>query len=95
MKCVLCRLIELIDCPCSQGRVLYTVINQVAGNTSGWDVWGLNFNTPLQSYIAVHSPCIYLIFRLDDHISAAFLPWLLTSGFVSASAAILGFVSGE
>ena len=44
MECVLCVLIELIDCPCSQGRVLYTVINQVAGNTSGWDVWALNFN---------------------------------------------------
>ena len=27
-------------------RVVYyiSVINQVAGNTSGWDVWGLNFN---------------------------------------------------
>ena len=43
MKCVLC---VLIDCPYFQGRVLYTVMNQVAGNTSGWDMWGLNFNIP-------------------------------------------------
>ena len=49
MKCVV--LIELIDCPCSQGRVLYTVINQVAGNTSGWDVWGLNFNSVVDDLV--------------------------------------------
>ena len=41
LKCVLC---VSIDCPYSRGRVSYTVINQVAGNTSDWDVWGLNFN---------------------------------------------------
>ena len=35
MECVLCVLIELIECPYSQGRILYTVINQVAGNISG------------------------------------------------------------
>ena len=35
LKCVLCVLIELIECPYSQGRVVYTVINQITRNTSG------------------------------------------------------------
>ena len=35
-------------------------------------VWGLNFNTPLQSYIAVLSPCVTLILRLNSTI--IFLP---------------------
>ena len=42
LKCVFC---VSIDCPYSQGRVSYTVINQVAGNASDWVVWGLDLNT--------------------------------------------------
>ena len=60
MKCVL---IELFDCPYSQGRVLYTVINQVAGNTSGWDVWGLNFNISRQRIFLASTHRLELLSR--------------------------------